>query len=681
MQVLPFIRLLSAIVLCLFSLVNTTAQTKKIDSLKNLLSAAEQDSLKIKLLYKIGEEYWVGLEDTIDIENCLKYTNDALSLSRKTGFTSGIINGLMCKGNVNAYLYNLPESKNNFNEAAAMAQQQHNSEALADIYFEIADDYFTYGNDAIHNIRYFPLAVHYYFKALKSYEDAGNKYRTGKSWFYIGRTYAWQNFFNMGHGNAAEIERCVMNARSLFKESGRSTAGDFADCNFLQGRANYFLGRYSTSLQFLKASLYYAKDSSIKSVLANNYLNIGRAYKGIADSAAAIPNHAFAEKMYDSALHYFTLSLDLNKTLRLNAFIALGLAYIGELEVISRQYVKARQHLDSAIVYTQAFNGGTFQEIYRNLATIDSAEGKYKQALVHFNLYMKYKEMNINNASVSESLNYRTQYEFEKREDSLKQRQLLTETKLKAEKKQKYFYLAGLSLLALLCFFIYLTFRNQKKIIRLEREKFAREKAEMELHTLLTQLNPHFIFNCISSIDGLIQNNERHNATNYLNKFARLMRSVLENSRENTVSFSKDIETLKLYLDLEQLRNEDKYATSLMVPAELMTGSYIVPPLVIQPFVENAIKHGLKNKPGKNGLLNIEVKRSGDYLVYTITDNGVGRKASATEIKNHHSLGLHFSTERIRIFNNEETASVSIEDLFTNGEPSGTSVTVKLTIK
>jgi tetratricopeptide (TPR) repeat protein len=667
------------ILITVFSTVAAYSQSKTIDSLKLLLVHAKEDTNKANILYKIGEEYWTGIPGTIDTVNTIRFTDSALSLAKKLKFISGEINGLMCLGNINAYQYRLPESKKYFNEAIEILKLTGDKKKLAEAYFEIADDYFFYGNDAKHSGQNFPISLDYFFKALKAFEEIGSKIKMAKTWYYVGRLYAWQNFFNMGYGNAPEIEKCALNAMRLYKESPETNKEDIANCNFLLGRGNYFQGKYSKSLELFFIALQYAKDSSAKPVIANDYLNIGRAYKAIGDSASATGNKIFADKMLVEAAKYLNLSLEINTALNSDAYTALCYIYLGDIQIYFKQFSQAKDNLNKAILYTGKFDGGTYQEIYKIFAKLDSAEGNYKLALKHYSMYMAYKESNINEATISESLNYKAQYEFDKREDSLKQKQFLTETKLQAERKQKYFYWAGLVLLALLSLFVYLTFRNQKKINRLASETYAKEKAELELQSLRAQLNPHFIFNCISSIDGLIQNNEKYDATNYLNKFAKLMRNVLEESKEDSVTFSNDIETLKLYLDLEQLRNEDKYSTQLIIPDELLNSNYIVPPLVIQPFVENAIKHGLKNKPGKTGFLKIEVRQVEDHLQYIISDNGIGRQAAADPgNKDHRSYGLQMSADRIKLFNNEQTPSVTIEDQIVNGVATGTTVTVKL---
>lgn len=221
------------------------------------------------------------------------------------------------------------------------------------------------------------------------------------------------------------------------------------------------------------------------------------------------------------------------------------------------------------------------------------------------------------------------------------------------------------------------TVRNQEKTKIL----FNKEMSEMEMKALRSQMNPHFIFNCINSIDGLIQGNDKYHATVYLNKFARLLRNVLDSSKQNAVLFSNDIQTLQLYMELEVLRHENKFRTILDIDPELINSDYRVPPLIIQPFVENAILHGLKNKDGNEGILKVEIVKVEDTIRYTITDNGIGRAAAKSIIQTTGShYGMQISYDRIKLFNKEETASVKITDLYFSDMPCGTQVAVNLKI-
>jgi len=205
--------------------------------------------------------------------------------------------------------------------------------------------------------------------------------------------------------------------------------------------------------------------------------------------------------------------------------------------------------------------------------------------------------------------------------------------------------------------------------------------AQTEMMALRAQMNPHFIFNCLNSIDAMIQSNNKHDATVYLGKFARLIRNILDSSRQSTIAFSKDIETLRLYIDLERFRMANNFDVEIRIDDTLNSEDIKVPPLIIQPYVENAIQHGLRNLESGPGKLTIDIFRENGKLVYVIEDNGVGRAASAAPGRKHRSYGLEMSLDRVRSFNRAEDWPVQIVDLEHDGKPAGTRVQVTLIIK
>jgi ligand-binding sensor domain-containing protein/anti-sigma regulatory factor (Ser/Thr protein kinase) len=224
----------------------------------------------------------------------------------------------------------------------------------------------------------------------------------------------------------------------------------------------------------------------------------------------------------------------------------------------------------------------------------------------------------------------------------------------------------------------------RRRIRTVKKEASLKQKiAETEMLALRAQMNPHFIFNCLNSIDNLVQTGQKEAATTYLAKFAKLIRAILENSKHNTLPCWKDMETLQLYLQLEQLRWSDKFTHTITVANELMQGDYQVPPLVVQPFVENALHHGLLNKKTPDGRLTVSVSLREQYIYYIIEDNGVGR-AQAAAYKNlnqpaHESMGMNITLQRINIFNRHLPGAVTITDLLdAQQQPAGTRVEVKI---
>ena len=217
--------------------------------------------------------------------------------------------------------------------------------------------------------------------------------------------------------------------------------------------------------------------------------------------------------------------------------------------------------------------------------------------------------------------------------------------------------------------------------IQKERELVSANKTigELKLMALRSVMNPHFIFNALNSIQFFIAKNDRLNAINYLSTFSKLIRGILTNSVNNKVKLADEIELLKHYVNLELLRFEDKFEFILSVSPDLEIDNIEVPSLLIQPYVENAILHGLYNKISK-GVLKILVRQDQDSVLFEIEDNGIGRDAARKlreqNFPQHKSMGTVLTEERFKLINMEEKASFEIIDLFEGEKSTGTLVKI-----
>jgi two-component sensor histidine kinase len=209
---------------------------------------------------------------------------------------------------------------------------------------------------------------------------------------------------------------------------------------------------------------------------------------------------------------------------------------------------------------------------------------------------------------------------------------------------------------------------------------------ELEMKALRSQMNPHFVFNSLNSINRFILQNNRGQASEYLTKFSRLVRIILSSSSNVSVSLAEDLEALQLYLELESLRFEKKFCYKIECDPEIDTDFVQVPPMLLQPFVENAIWHGLMNKEGE-GHLWININQENSTLLCTITDDGIGRKKAAElEDKSgkHKSMGMKITESRIAMMRemNGESKSVEIKDLVdSDGSAAGTEVVLRIPVK
>jgi LytS/YehU family sensor histidine kinase len=213
------------------------------------------------------------------------------------------------------------------------------------------------------------------------------------------------------------------------------------------------------------------------------------------------------------------------------------------------------------------------------------------------------------------------------------------------------------------------------------------QMADIEMQALRAQMNPHFIFNCLNSINRYIVKSDQATASLYLTRFAKLIRLILDNSNSKTVTLTNELEALRLYIEMEMIRFEKQFTYDITVDEEVYPDHVYVPPLIIQPYVENAIWHGLLHKEAA-GHLHIHITRKAATLLEcSIEDNGVGRER-ARELKSKSastskSLGMKLTESRLALLNKHSNwgASVDIIDLKDEaGLPSGTRVILKIPV-
>ena len=219
-----------------------------------------------------------------------------------------------------------------------------------------------------------------------------------------------------------------------------------------------------------------------------------------------------------------------------------------------------------------------------------------------------------------------------------------------------------------------------KKIAK--EEAYKRQLSEMELKALRAQMNPHFLFNAINSIQYFLIKNKGDEAKGYLSKFSLLVRNVLNHSRQEFITISEEVKGLKLYMDIEKLRFESEFDYEINISSELDEDFDKVPVMMIQPFVENAIWHGLMQKKEGKGKIIVNFAVKEDCIVVSVEDNGIGRtqnnKIKEKQIDNKRtSLGLQIINERINLFNTYRSHKMEffVIDLYSeNNKPQGTKV-------
>lgn len=214
-----------------------------------------------------------------------------------------------------------------------------------------------------------------------------------------------------------------------------------------------------------------------------------------------------------------------------------------------------------------------------------------------------------------------------------------------------------------------------------KKQQIMNELLQTELKALRAQINPHFIFNSLNSIQDFIFRNEKEEANSYLSKFASLMRMILDNSSKKFITLNEEIRFINLYIELESLRFQGKFNYMLRVSKDIVTDNIFLPPMILQPYIENAIIHGLAPKKS-SGILSLSFKLEKNFLVCIIEDNGTGRKKpeeikEQAEKSGHHSFAMKANNERIEAINKSQQVSIKykiedLEDIY--HQPTGTKI-------
>lgn len=465
------------------------------------------------------------------------------------------------------------------------------------------------------------------------------------------------------------------------------------------------------ALSHFQSSIKYAKEMKEEVLLAKSYNVASFIHYDLDDTEKAEDNAMNAlilfrklQKRNRMAQSYLILARVSNKKEKFNV----ALEYLDSAIGIYKK-AKSKPDINNTLlvkseIYYQQKNYKKAIEIAKNVE--ESPEVMADQKLYALNLlYQINKSMNKTSASLDyleESKGMQDslfQLERNKMMESVEsivsQKNKLEDLKNEAEikdlqLKQSKFWtwaLIALSVLFLLVALISFLFYRQNKL-KSEREKLKLEQESIQLEqTLLrTQMNPHFIANSLAAIQGNIYKQDKEKSVTYLSKFAKLMRFILESSREKEVLLEKEIISLRNYLDLQKLLLEEKLTYTINVEEGFNTDEYKIPPMLIQPFVENAIVHGIELKPD-NGNVILSFEKTDDSLKVTLKDDGLGREKVNEIYKKRNTSHMSFSTnitnERIEKINTESSQNIisTTQDIEENGKVVGTIVELVIPLK
>lgn len=419
-------------------------------------------------------------------------------------------------------------------------------------------------------------------------------------------------------------------------------------------------------------------DSLLKICLSVSLITKDTVFSGLA--LANIGWNYYNEKMFPQAIEAYNNSLRYSIPSR--RYINAANAY-GNLGTIFRDMGKTDRAISNyhrAIEQAKKLDDVyTLYWVYEDMSEMYLRQKDTANAYKNYVLFKKYNDAFITKSNVQGLSEAKIRYDADTHNKEL---QLLS-LKLSNQKILIYAY-TGLIILSLaIGVLIYSRSRiNAKRKLSEMNSKIA----EITQANLRQQMNPHFIFNTLNSIQYYMYQHDKIATNNYLTKFSSLMRRVLENSQHTSVLLRDELEALNLYLELEKIRFKDKFDFEIKVDDEIDTLIYKVPAMLIQPYVENSLIHGLMPS-GVPGIVRISLKLQNDYIACVIEDNGIGREAAA-DIKrkredNHNSLATHIITSRLDLVNT--LYGTSLKTVYTDlknvkGEPTGTRVEIQIPI-
>ena len=699
-----------------------------VDSFKNELSLhLERDTTRVNLLYQVAflsfqrdldttKLYLKKTEDLSNDLNDIKGKGKVLYLkgileSRKSNYSESLI---LFKRSLKYFesiqnLGGISEIYNAFGKTHFIQSEYdkalENFKKASDIFEELGSEKELINNlIAVANVysetgRYMEAILNYK-EALKEYELANDEEGISLVNTNLGVLYKSQgnyplaiDYYNKGLDYNKKTGDTLAMAMSL------NNLGDAYNC----------IGKYNKALDYNQQALNLSIQKGNKSLIAINNSNIGNAYKRKKEYLKALKHHRISLEISQEINNVSSVSicfynigeinLLLNKPLlarenfikakdisqKINYQYVLSASYLG----IAKTYVEEKKYYESLPFAVKGNDIAIELELLSHqkeaselLSTIYSKTGNYKKA---FESHQQYKLLNdslFNKENIEKIAQVEYEYKYKQELESAEFRELALSQKVEIasndlEKSQQNLLLGVLVFVLILLILGVIIFFLKLRNIKSETKNIA-----IEQKLLRSQMTPHFIFNSLSVLQGMILNKEEKKAVSYLSKFSKLLRIILENSRGKTVSLNEELTAVENYLTLQNVEETQAFKYTVVVDNGIDKSQFKIPPMLIQPFIENAIEHAFGDQK-ENKKIDIHLSYIDKELICTINDNGIGINAQkVNQNKGKKSLATTITSERLEILSKDFNmkGSVCVEDNRVRNEE-GTLVTLIIPYK
>ena len=586
------------------------------DSLQSLYRtlnkfAKTNDTAQIVESYKFLGDY---LSETNDFEKSNIYLQKGLDLAQKANITRevGILSNLLATNA--SYEGNRELAMSHYHRALKAFADSKDLDKVAMILMNMGSEYEYMGN--------YKYAIAYTFKAIKNKERSGVIKNLAYYYQHLGQLFKetdqekWKFY----------VEKAYQIATNSTEERVSTRAAIFNDLGGIAQRKKN------------NDQAYAWYDSLIVLSNANDYLN------GLA-TAYSNRSHVYkAEKKYDKALQDMLKAMEIGYKMERNYLIITEHTNAANILIEMNRAAEAKTHATKALELASSLKSYPEEEAAAHLALalIGEKTSNWKLAYTHYNAYKEGMD-SIRAVDVQKSMHdLEVKYQTSEKEKEIAR--LDNENKLNNLQLQRAQIIITsivviVLLLSLLAFVLY----------RRKQLKQQKQQAELKQKLLRSQMNPHFMFNTLNAINQYIQTNKGHEASDYLAQYSRLMRQILENSAVEFVGLDVEIEFLQNYLMMQQLRFEKSFSYTIVVDKTIDPEIFEIPPMIAQPFIENAIEHGVRGMVG--GEIRIQFGFENNILTLTVVDNGKGFQTSTQQL-NHKSFALDITRERLNIAGN-----------------------------
>jgi tetratricopeptide (TPR) repeat protein len=631
------------------------AQNKTIDSLLVQLKNTNSDIVRSTILNDLAKEFGVNNPRLM-----LSYANKALQLSSKIGFKMEQGNAYHYIGNANIIFGNYANALDNFSKSQQIFETEIPFKSNeTEIQNGLARAYGSIGFVFMQQSNY-SKALSFNFKALKIFEKTNNLVKQAAIFNNIGVIYKSQgDYFK----SLSYYEQCLAIQEKL-KDGNIGTTINNIGLVYLN------LNDFSKALEYFNKSKVFFDKYPNTLGLAQLYYNFGLYFE--------------ETEQYEKAIEYTNKALTIFHSVENKFMIADSYGHLGTIYFEQKKYSTAIEYLDKALKIANELGVlDKIQAFEKLLSQIFEKQNKLAESLQHYKLYSAAKDSLTNAETIKSTIRAEMSFDFDRKELLQKEAQFKKDLEYKQEAKiNKIETIFAVLLVLFVAGILFLMYNKSvlKKKLTLEKELAVYEQKALHL-----QMNPHFIFNCLGSISSFIVKNSTEAAIVYLAKFSKLMRLTLEYSKETLIPIHKEIESLQNYLELEQLRFNSSFQFQINKSPDI-EDDVALPPLLLQPFIENAIIHGVNPKV-KTGLIVLDFKVENESLVCVVTDNGIGINVSKglkdNKISMHKSMALDITRKRLEMMETATTtqAKVFIEQMEENGEVKGTKATLILPLQ